>query len=438
MTEFISDVIVVGAGAAGLAAARRLSAAGMRVEVIEARDRLGGRIHTLRPPGCPVPIEAGAEFVHGEPPETWSIILAAELAAYEIEDRHLTYRDAKLEPLSLEGDWERIFDRISRLGQEELSFAEFLDRHCGDIPEEAKTQAVAYVEGFNAADKNVVSARWIGQSEQAASGERSFRLPDGYGRVVQWLASGLNPDRARVRLNAIARRIEWQSGRVEAQTSSDVGELPPLRARCAIITLPLGVLQQAPGSPGAVEFSPELPEKRSAWNRLRMGGVVKVVLRFHEPFWERLGHRELAFLHAPDQPIVTWWTTRPMQSAVLTGWSGGAQVDALRGMNETAILGVALDELSQLFSTPREELTGLLDGWNVFDWRIDPFSRGAYSYMPAGAEDSIARITAPVENTLFFAGEHTDRRQMGTVAGAISSGYRVAEEVLSAGRTAHD
>ena len=110
---------------------------------------------------------------------------------------------------------------------------------------------------------------------------------------------------------------------------------------CAVITLPLGVLQQAPDLPDAVEFSPELPEKRSAWSRLRMGDVIKVVLRFHEPFWERLGHRDLAFLHAPAERIVTWWTTWPMQSSTLTGWSGGAQVESLRGMDETAILGAA-------------------------------------------------------------------------------------------------
>jgi len=256
--------------------------------------------------------------------------------------------------------------------------------------------------------------------------------------VVQWLASGLNPDKARVRLNTVARRIEWQSGRVEVQTSSDVSELPPLRARCAIITLPLGVLQQAPGSPGAVEFSPELPEKQAALNRLRMGGVVKVVLRFREPFWERLGHRELAFLHAPDEPIVTWWTTLPMQSSILTGWSGGAQVNALRGMNETAILGAALDELSRLFSTPRDELTAMLEGWHVFDWGAEAFCQGAYSYVPAGVEDAVARLAAPVENTLFFAGEATDFGRMGTVAGAIASGYRAAEEVLSANRPARD
>lgn len=431
MVEDLLDVVVVGAGAAGLAAARQLSAKRLRVEEIEARDRIGGRIHTLRPYSSPLPIEAGAEFVHGEPQETWSIIRAAGLAAYQIEERHHALIEGRLQPLQQASDWEQIFSRLDHLKRDDLSFAEFLERHCRDISATTKAQAIAYVEGFNAADSNVVSARWIGQSEQAIAGERSYRIHDGYDRVVQFMAAGIDPATTRIRLNTLVSKVNWRPGRVELQASPEAGGAKlSLAARCALITVPLGVLQLAPGSRGAVEFMPDLPQKRAAWSQLRMGGVVKVVLRFRKPFWESRAPDDLVFLHAPDQPLVTWWTTRPMQSAILTGWSGGAQTDALRDLDAGGILDHALDALSHIFTLSRAEIAAVLDAWHVFDWRAEEFSRGAYAYVPFGADAAPEQLADPVADTLFFAGEATDRRQMGTVAGAIASGDRAARQIL--------
>jgi monoamine oxidase len=431
--EFVNDVIVIGAGAAGLAAARRLSADGLRATVVEARDRIGGRIHTLRPPGCPVPIEAGAEFVHGEPQETWSIIRDAGLAADKIPEGHETVIGAGLQAAGEDAGWGQIFSRLDRLRGSDVSFADFLQQHCADVSPATRAQAVTYVEGFNAADKDVVSARWLSQSVQEVADEQSFRLRDGYDKVVEWLEAGLDPAAAQIRLGTVVSKMSWQKCHVELQ-ASDVGgrSLPPLVARRAIITLPLGVLQLAPGMQGAVEFSPDLADKREAWNRLRMGPVMKIVLRFREPFWERLGHKDLVFLHAPGQPIVTWWTTSPLPSSVLTGWSGGAQAKDLEDMSEAEILSAGLETLSRLFTASRDELVGLLDGSHVFNWRSDPFSRGAYAYVPVDALDAPHTLAAPIDDTLFFAGEATDSRQMGTVAGAIASGYRAAGEVLRA------
>ncbi|HVX12152.1 MAG TPA: NAD(P)/FAD-dependent oxidoreductase [Pirellulales bacterium] len=430
--EISSDVIVVGAGVAGLAAARRLAAAQLRVTIVEGRNRIGGRIHTLRPPGCPIPIEAGAEFIHGESEETWSIVGAAGLAAHEIPERHETFVGTGLQTADQGGEWEEIFSRLKVLQGSDLSFADFLERHCSDISSAAQAQAVAYVEGFNAADKETISTRWLAQSVQAITDETSFRFSEGYGQVVEWLAAGLNPVTTQIHLGTAARKISWRRNRVELQASPADGQAsPPLVAPRLVVALPLGILQLAPGSFGAVEFSPDLAEKRAAWNRLRMGPVVKLVLRFREPFWER-DRRELVFLHAPGQPIVTWWTTNPLPSAVLTGWSGGAQTKALEGMTESQILSVGLETLSKLFPMSRDELDRLLVDSHVFDWRADPFSRGAYAYVPVDALDAPDKLAAPVDDTLFFAGEATDSRRMGTVSGAIASGYRAAEEVLRA------
>jgi monoamine oxidase len=430
---FINDVIVIGAGAAGLAAARRLSAAGLRLTIVEARDRVGGRIHTLRTPGSPVAIEAGAEFIHGDAEETWSIVRTAGLDAVEVPERHESSPGEAADASDKDGGWEKVFSRLAGFQGNDMSFAQFLRQHCADVSPVAQAQAIAYVEGFNAADKQDVSVRWLGQSVQATADEQSFRLKGGYDKVIEWLKAGIDQAKSKFYLGTVVNRVAWRPGHVELHVSNAAGQrLPPLVAPRAIVTLPLGVLQLAPGQPGAVEFSPDLADKREAWNRLRMGPVVKIVLRFREPFWERRGNQDLVFLHAADEPVVTWWTTSPLPSAVLTGWSGGTQAKALEGMADTEIRSAGLDTLSRLFAMSRDELDGLLDGWHVFDWHADPFSRGAYAYVPVGALDAPDKLADPIDDTLFFAGEATDSRRMGTVSGAIASGYRAADEVLQA------
>src|SRR5205823_2539776 len=143
------------------------------------------------------------------------------------------------------------------------------------------------------------------------------------------------------------------------------------------------------------------------------------------------GVPELVFLHTPEGLFQAWWTTRPVESTVLTGWSGGPAADRLTGLSPPAVLDRGLDQLSRSLSVGRERLAELLDDWRVFEWQTDPFSRGTYSYVPAGGLGTARRLAAPVAGTLFFAGEATEERLAGTVAGAIASGDRAAGEVLA-------
>lgn len=426
------DVVILGAGAAGLAAARRLSGAGLRVVVLEARDRIGGRMYTLHETGWPVPVELGAEFIHGGSAETWSIVRAAQLAAYEVSEQHLHAIDGKPQSLDFAPVWDKVFGRLDAYSGPDVSFAEFLRRQCPDASAEVCKQAVAYVEGFNAADQKLVSVRWLRESEQVGEGQ-SYRLQEGYDRLLTWLASGLEPATASLRLNTIARSVHWHEHAVEVDATTNTGAAVELvRARAAIITLPLGVLQAPAGAPGAVTFEPDVTETRAAWERLKMGAVVKLVLRFREAFWEQAGFADMAFLHTPSEPFMTWWTTRPVRSSVLTAWAGGPTAQRLSDRPPNELIDAALDTLARSFSLPRGDLEQLLDAWRVHDWSADPYTRGAYSYVPVAGMEAPAQLAAPVAETLFFAGEATDARLNGTVAGAIASGHRAAEEVLRA------
>jgi monoamine oxidase len=432
MTGVSTDVVVIGAGMAGLSAAARLCAAGVRVVVLEARDRVGGRVHTLRPLGWPVPVEAGAEFIHGESPAVWDAIRAAGLATDEVEDRHWHAPNGRPEPLDFETAWEPIAAALAEPSEADLSFAAFLRERCPDMPAADRALAIAYAEGFNAADAERLSTHWLKESDAAVGqgGGPPSRIHDGYDRLAKWLQDQLDPRTVELRLNTPVTAIHWEPERVEVGTTSPEG-LTTIRAPAAVVTLPPGVLRTPPGTPGAVRFSPDLSEKRAASDVLPMGSVVKGVLRFREPFWTDAGAPDLAFLHTPDGPFQVWWTTRPAESAILTGWAGGPHADRLTGLDSRVVLDHALTQLPRSFPLGRDRLAELLDDWRVFEWQTDRFTRGAYISVPVGGHDTVRRLAEPVAGTLFFAGEATDARLCGTVAGAIASGLRAADEVLA-------
>jgi monoamine oxidase len=220
------------------------------------------------------------------------------------------------------------------------------------------------------------------------------------------------------------------------------GPLPALRARAALVTLPLGVLQARPPAPGAVAFDPPLPAgKRAAISRLAMGNVVKLVVRFRE----RLGEgpfaavpRDASFLHVPGAPVPTWWRFGSGDHACLVGWVAGPAADRFAarhaGPHAPAVrLRAGLAGLAQALRVPVRALLAAVEDARGFDWASDPYARGAYSWIPVGATASPAELAAPLAGCLFFAGEATDLiGDPGTVQGALATGVRAAAEIVSA------
>jgi monoamine oxidase len=446
-TQF--DAIILGAGVAGLAAARDLCSAGLNVAILEARSRIGGRIltHTAR---TPAPIELGAEFVHGAKNETWSFLRG--MTVVDVTDRHLMYEQKRL--VTRDNMWdelEEITGRIPRAEKErgDITFAEFLKEYCtGKKLAAARRAAVAFVEGFHAARIERVGIASLRQSDEASEqtdGERSFRVLDGYAALPCALIDTIPRGRLRLIPNAVARRIEWKAGRVTVHATTPGGApLRPMSAPHAIVTLPLGVLKARPHERGAVVFDPPLPEKRAAIEPLAVGTVVGMVLQFKRTFWEdekvkarfKADLDNLSFIHAPGGPFLAWWTPLPVRAPMLTAWSAGSAGEKLVRLPKDEIRDVALRMLAQMFklsySAVRREFSTLY----YHDWSADAFSRGAYSYVPAGAMDAPRRLAELVEHTLFFAGEATDSTgNWGTVHGAIGSGQRAAREVLRATRS---
>jgi monoamine oxidase len=237
-----------------------------------------------------------------------------------------------------------------------------------------------------------------------------------------------------IRLNAVVRAVRWRRGHVEA--ADERGRR--FTARRAIVTLPVPLLQARDDTRGAIRFEPEIDGTRRAASMLAAGPVVKVILRFREPFWERRPStqpdgslRDASFLHWRDGAFPTWWTTLPLRTPVLTGWAGGPKADALTGRGEGWILDAALRTLASIFGMSYRQVASRLDAAHACDWQSDPLSRGAYSYVRVGGGSARKQLARPVEQPLFFAGEATDTAgEAGTVAGALASGRRAAREVL--------
>jgi monoamine oxidase len=431
------EVIVIGAGMAGLAVARELGEAGLRVIVLEARDRVGGRIWTVHLVRPEMPIELGAEFIHGRPPGIWKIVREAGIPAHELEGVRWRAEQGKLHPGGrMFWAMDQIFKRMDP-GAPDQSFHHFLEHSCRDCPEQARVWARAFVSGFHAADPENISVHSLIEGMRADAeieGDRAFRLVPGYDALVRHLHSALDPQRVRVCLNTPVQTVHWRKGFLEVAAAN--GEL--FAGNVGVVTVPLGVLKAAVGTPGAIEFQPELSAKKAAHDKLEMGPVIRITLRFRERFWESIRGEKgrslgnMSFLFSQDEWFPTWWTTMPRKSSLLTGWAASARARRLAGQGKGFIVEQALSALTRLLQVRRSELDSLLESAHTHDWENDPWSRGAYSYVRVGGDGAEAALAAPIDGTLFFAGEATDfSGHNGTVHGALASAQRAAAELLA-------
>lgn len=436
LSSMSADILVIGAGAAGLAAAAELAPSGRSVLVLEARERTGGRVWSLNIPGMPVPVELGAEFIHGRPEVMFSLLRKAGLAAmdrtgsaWHVERGRLRRADGVFAEI------QRAI-RKARRPVKDVSFETYLERGLRQLSPRARLLARRRVEGYDAADPAQVSAlailaEWSGEDDAAAPSH--FRPLGGYGAALAALESALEGSRIEIRRETIVQSVRWERGRVEVGGTSRGA---PFRASAAkaIVTLPLGVLKLAPDAPGAVRFTPALMQKQKALDLLAPSPVLKVVMRFSEPFWERLDrgrYADAAFFRAPNTAFPAFWTALPVRTPLLTAWAGGPHAERMADLDAQEIIARAAASAKTLFGA-RARIERRLEAAWVHDWQQDPFACGAYSYVRVGGGGARRTLALPIADTLFFAGEATDAAgEHGTVAGALQSGIRAAREALT-------
>jgi len=428
------DVIVIGAGAAGLAASQGLAEVGRRVLLLEARDRVGGRVwsETAAADG---PIELGAELVHGQPEVTLDLLRAAGSCVEAIEGKHWVAEGGRIEPLDEDrtGQLEELLDRAKQVKSDE-SATVFLERAVADDPRRryAADWARRLVEDFDAADTRragvlTLVEEWSGDT----AAQSSVGRPRGsYATLIDYMSRELDPKRIELRLGSVVRVVRWCRGRVEMDVERS-GAVETLRARATIVTLPLGVLQAAADDPAFVRFDPPLADKRAALAGLAMGSALKVTLRFREPFWETIDggrYRDASFFHRAGPGFRTFWTALPRRTTWLNAWVGGPRAVEFAREPDEAVVARAVESAQTLFGD-RADVRSLLVEGRLHNWDGDPRSRGAYSYACVDGGEARSALAKPIEDTLFFAGEATDDTgEASTVAGAIASGQRAARE----------
>ena len=415
MTER-TDVIVVGAGIAGLAAARELCREGARVTLCEASGRFGGRIRTEYLENWRMPVELGAEFVHGDPSELMGLVREAGLTLEPVEGEHFESVDGRFEPARGLDRAQRLLDGADSLLTDrsalELATAMHLD---------AKTTRwlMQLVEGFHGAAVDRVSARSL--AKQSGAAESQYRVQEGYGALVSYLIEELVGHGVDFALGQTITRVRAASGGVELESRTR-----EFRAAAVVLALPLSVLRAHPDR-GGIALDPEATRVRDALTRFEMGSVVRVVVRLREPaaVFEALPRG--GFLHAPDAPFPTFWSG--CDASQLTAWCGGPRAAAFS--DRRAVADAVFDSLARVSGDSPEAIERRVLDLHVHDFVNDPHLRGAYPYtVPSAAAEPTRELAfAP---PVVLAGDYLDADVLGTVGASVRSGYRAAETLSRA------
>jgi monoamine oxidase len=414
------DVAIIGAGTAGLEAARVLSERGLAVELIEATDYVGGRVRTVRATGA-APIELGPEFVHGKPELLRSLVPGARFELDAVRDIHHIQRGGAL--VAIDDTWGR-FRALLRPAKHlaDESARAFIAR-TRPAPADASLLA-QLIEGFYGAPLDDIGIRGIAEDAGGAGGSDApamFRVRGGYGHLVEWALSRIAWRHVVVHHGCVVRGIDWSHDHVRIDFTR-AGMAGSTFAKRAIVTLPVGVLRD-----GSVTFTPALGAHRDALGMIGMGQVVKVVLVADEAVWPA----QVSFIHAGDGAFPVYWVQSRGDVHQLTAWAGGLHARSLAGQPLDVLAGRAIDGFARLVAIPRARLEAAIVAHHHHDFDADPFARGAYSYLRVGGRDAARVLAKPLADRLYFAGEATDPDLAGTVTGALRSGARAAQQILA-------
>lgn len=422
--ETSADVLVIGAGISGLSAARRLADEGYSVIVLEARNRIGGRVWTNNELG--IPLDMGASWIEGvdgnplteianengietQPTDDDSMIVY-DTDGSEISDELEEFMD------TLDAEIEEAADDLSEDLEEDIPLSEAVNRVIEENElSEDELRILDFVSRDNilfnyAADAEDLSILYYDVEKEESGGDVLF--PGGYVQIAEVLAAGLD-----IRLEHIVEHIEYGE---EVEVTTDQGVFT---ADYAIVTLPLGVLKR-----GSITFSPELPEnKQTAIERMGMGLMNKLFLRFPEVFWD--SDYEIFDYISEDGHWQTWYDfSNVVDEPVLLGFNAGRIGREVEAFSDEETVEDAMRVLRRIFPDAPDPID-----WVLSRWASDPFAGGSYSYSRVGSTpEDYAALAESINDVLFFAGEATDHINSAGVDGAFITGLRAAEEVIEA------
>ncbi|MDB5018746.1 MAG: puo 1 [Mucilaginibacter sp.] len=429
-----TDILVIGAGAAGLMAARTLAKSGQKVTVLEARDRCGGRIHTLTHELFFKNAELGAEFVHGDLPVTLNLLNEAGIPYYPAGGEMWQYKNGGfVKEDELITGWDMLLEKLGKL-KKDITIESFLQKEFSDDRyRQLKDSVRNFVSGYDTADPAKASTFALRKEWQSEDNNAQHRIKGGYGVMIKYLEEEIKNARGEIWLNCAVKEIHWQRGKVTALTEDGTA----YDGSKILIALPLGVLQADKNEKGAISFIPAIHKQEKALQAMGFGAIIKILLEFDKSFWVDKPGKEptgtslknMAFLFSEEE-IPTWWTQEPQHSSVLTGWLGGMAAAAKTDITNEEILQQSLQSLSNIFKLDPDELKDKLVSYNIANWTNEPFTRGSYAYDTITAPALRKLLNKPVNKTLYFAGEYLyEGPAMGTVEAALTSGLDAAKRM---------
>lgn len=407
------DVIVIGSGPAGLSAARDLQKGGKRVVILEARDRIGGRVHTVRERGV---VEAGAEFIHGENAVTWQIVrehgFKTEIWGEERSDSYRIFGEKG----GIRPDTEEFYKRFAVTDdelwaymKEDISLAEYFRRYATD------PEAAAYMEreisDTETADPEKISVLGLDNEDTAllSTNLKDYWIVDGYDQVMSALGSGVE-----IRKKHVVVRVRWSTGKVEVECDNGAH----FTAKHLVMTIPIGVLKRCPP-----EFLPRLPETfEDAVRKIGFGSATKFTAWMAKgtPYFKHLSVRA---------KVANFWQRRFGEEPVIVGFSGGKEAEELSRMSEADAIQAGIESLAVGLGSAVKHL--ILHARH-FTWSNDKFAYGSYTYPTLGMGNPRAILKQSIDSTIFYCGEATNTEgNPGTVHGSIEEGRRAAREILA-------
>jgi monoamine oxidase len=428
------DVIIIGAGAAGLMAARELSRADKHVLILEARDRIGGRIFTFSGNGFSTSVEAGAEFIHGDAKTTIKVLKEYDIPFTKTDGEFKQIRHGK-EKGEITGEQYHKLEELLKKLKHDMPVDDFLNRYFSGEEHTALRQMVSgFTTGYEAADTgraSIFSFRedWLEMGEM-----NQYRIKGGYGKMISALADETVQKGSTLKLSTVVKAINWQKGEVTDYSGNK------FTAKKVLVTVPLGILTADSLLRDSIVFNPPVSDKMEAASKLGYGEVIKIILEFTDAFWkseevEKTTGEELSnagFIFS-DTEIPTWWTQYPDDSTILTGWLAGTNAKKFTSVDKEKILEASIKSLAFIFRLKEEEIKPKLTASEIFDWSAEAFTRGAYAYATPDAEELRKILNQPVEGKLYFAGEGLYAgKETGTVEAALANGLDVAKKILRA------
>ena len=425
------QIIVIGAGIAGISAAKKLKDQGFRVIILEGRDRIGGRMWTDNSLG--VPLDLGAAWIHtieGNPVTSLVKEFGIETTISDIESQWnykginqlLSKSEEQLIGKALDSFMERAIELKNDRSSQQITLADIAEQIIeseeltGITLKGFRATLFSTIESDMADDLANLGIKGFGEDSEFTGADVVF--PQGYTQLVQALSSGLD-----IRTKHIVEQIAYDDNGVKVSTNLGV-----FTGSRVIVTVPLGVLKR-----GSIKFSPELPEaKLEAIEKLGMGALNKLVLKFSQQFWPSEPHT-MAYINGniTDRYIEFYNWQKYVQQPILVAIVSGNFSRSLSQIPESESTQNIMSDLQAMFGSNIPLPTATL----LTQWYNDPFAYGSYStFSINGNIQDCDRLAEPVGERLFFAGEATNGKYLGTVHGALLSGEREANRIASLAR----